>query len=204
MTLATFDFTTPERNPKEADYTAPIFPPPLEGTRQGHYNIDYQVDHWISQRVPHSKINVGIAAYGRAWKMTPESKADGLPVVQHTDGPAPAGEETKTPGLLKYSEICQLTSPWKVDRKGDEAPLKRVMDRIRKYNVYAFRSADSHGENGLWVSFDDTDSAGTKATYVKNRGLGGVALFDLSLDDFRGNCDGDKFPLLRTIKIKLL
>ncbi|XP_005179409.1 chitinase-like protein Idgf3 isoform X1 [Musca domestica] len=204
VTLATFDFTTPERNPKEADYTAPIFPPPLEGTRQGHYNIDYQIDHWISQRVPHSKINVGIAAYGRAWKMTPESKADGLPVVQHTDGPASAGEEIKIPGLLKYSEICQLTSPWKVDRKGDEAPLKRVMDRIRKYNVYAFRSADSHGENGLWVSFDDTDSAGTKATYVKNRGLGGVALFDLSLDDFRGNCDGDKFPLLRTIKIKLL
>ncbi|XP_013099267.2 chitinase-like protein Idgf3 isoform X1 [Stomoxys calcitrans] len=202
VNLAAFDFTTPERNPHEADYTAPLFHLPQEGNRMTHYSVDYQVDHWISQRVPHSKINVGITTYGRAWKMTTESKADGLPIVQHTDGPAPAGEETKTEGLLKYSEICQLTSPWKVDRKGDESPIKRIVDRTHKYGVYAYRSADSKGENGMWVSFEDTDTVATKATYVRNRGLGGVALFDLSMDDFRGNCANEKFPLLKAIKYK--
>lgn len=204
--MAAFDFTTPERNPKEADYTAALFPLPLEGNRFSHYNVDYQVDYWISQRVPHSKVNVGVAAYGRAWKMTMESKADGLPAVPNTDGPAPAGVETKTPGLLKYSEICALTSPFKVERNGDqgESPLRRVVDRTRKYGVYAYRAVDSKGEHGVWVSFEDTDTVATKASYVKNRGLGGIALFDLTLDDFRGNCAGEKFPLLKAIKLKLL
>ncbi|XP_075152625.1 chitinase-like protein Idgf3 [Haematobia irritans] len=204
VTLAAFDFTTPDRNPLEADYTAPLFPLPPGGNRLTHYSVDYQIDHWISQRIPHSKINIGITTYGRAWKMTSASKDDGVPVVQNTDGPAPPGVESKTPGLLKYSEICQLTSPWKVDRKDDGAPLRRIVDRTLKYGVYAFRPADDKGENGMWVSFEDTDTVAIKATYIKNRGLGGVALFDITMDDYRGSCANEKFPLLKAIKYKLL
>lgn len=50
------------------------------------------------------------------------------------------------------------------------------------------------------MGYEDTESAGYKAAYVKNKGLGGVAIFDLSMDDPRGVCDGNKFPILRAAK----
>ncbi|XP_013099268.1 chitinase-like protein Idgf3 isoform X2 [Stomoxys calcitrans] len=205
VTLATFDFTTPDRNPEEADYTAPLYPPILEGNRLPHYNVDFQVDHWISQGVPHNKINIGVASYGRAWKMTSDSKTDGFPIVSNTDGPAPAGYESKTPGLLTWPEVChKLPNPTNVAKTGAEAPIRRVNDPNKKVGVYAFRPANADGEHGIWVSYDDPDVASNKASFVRNRGLGGVALFDLTMDDFRGTCTGDKFPMLRAIKYKLL
>lgn len=201
-----FDFTTPDRNPEEADHTAPLFAPmPMEGNRLPHYNVDFQFDHWISQRVPHSKLNLGIASYGRAWKMTSDSKTDGTPIVPSTNGPAPAGTHSKTPGFLDWSEVCEkLPNAFNAGKKGDQAPLKRVGDISHKTGTYAFRPADSNGDHGIWVSYEDPDTASSKAGYVRSRGLGGVALFDLSLDDFHGRCTGDKFPMLRAIKYKLL
>lgn len=203
--MAAFDFTTPTMNNWDADYTSALFPPPQVGNRLPHNNVDFQVNYWISQGVPRSKINVGVAAYGRAWELTKESNVDGVPVVHNTYGQAPAGLETQRPGLLKYSEICALTSPSKMEGSGyeGESPLRRVVDDTHKYGVYAYRPADSRGEHGIWVSYEDTETVSTKGEYVKNRGLGGMALFDLSLDDFRGSCTGEKFPLLKAIKSKL-
>lgn len=57
-------------------------------------------------------------------------------------------------------------------------------------------------ESGL-DSRIDPDTAGNKAAYAKAKGLGGVAIYDLSLDDFRGICTGDKFPIVRGAKYKL-
>lgn len=33
--------------------------------------------------------------------------------------------------------------------------------------TYAFRLPDDNGEGGLWVSYEDPDTAGKKANYVK-------------------------------------
>lgn len=204
VTLAAFDFTTPDRNPEEADYTSPLKAPIMEGNRLPHYNVEFQVDFWTSQRVPQNKINVGVPSYGRAWVMSSDSKIDGFPIIHDTTGAAPAGPETKTAGLLKWSEICQkLANPLNSAKTGADAPLRRVIDPTKKLGVYAFRPADANGEHGIWISYEDLDTASNKARYVKERGLGGVALFDLTLDDFRGTCTGDKFPMLRSIKYRL-
>lgn len=69
--------------------------------------------------------------------------------------------------------------------------------------TYAFRLPDESGENGAWVGYEDPDTAGNKAGYVRDKGLGGIAIFDLSLDDFRGLCNGDKYPILRAAKLRL-
>lgn len=39
--------------------------------------------------------------------------------------------------------------------------------------------------------------------FFRAKGLGGIAIKDLSLDDFRGLCTGDKYPLLRAAKFRL-
>lgn len=204
INLGTFDFLTPQRNPEEADFTAPLYEA-FGQNRLGHYNINFQMEHWLLQRVPANKLNIGIATYGRAWKMTKDSGDSGDPVVHSTEGPAPAGPQSKKEGLLNWAEICQLMpNPSNRNVQGPNAPVKRVPDSTKRYGSYAFRPANENGDYGLWISYDDPDSASSKAQYARVKNLGGVALFDITQDDFRGQCTNDRFPMLRAIKYRLL
>ncbi|KAM8715711.1 hypothetical protein ACLKA7_002715 [Drosophila subpalustris] len=201
INLAAFDFLTPLRNPEEADYTAPIFFLD-EQQRLPHLNVEFQLNYWVQNHCPTNKLHLGIASYGRAWKLTKHSGLSGLPVVPCTAGAAPGGlQVASTEGLLSWPEICsKLPQNQTAVYRGSLAPLRKVTDLTQKYGNYALRPADEGGEHGVWVSYDDPDFAGIKATYAKSRGLGGVALFDLSYDDFRGLCTGQKFPIVRSIK----
>lgn len=204
INLGTFDFLTPERNPEEADFSAPLYEA-FGQNRLGHYNVNFQMEHWLLQRVPANKLNIGIATYGRAWKMTKDSGDSGDPVVHSTEGPANAGAQSKKAGLLNWAEICQLMpNPSNRNAQGPNAPVKRVLDPTKRYGSYAFRPADENGDHGLWISYDDPDSASSKAQYARVKNLGGVALFDITQDDFRGQCTNDRFPMLRAIKYRLL
>ncbi|TDG45109.1 hypothetical protein AWZ03_008447 [Drosophila navojoa] len=201
INLAAFDFYTPMRNPEEADYTAPIMFLD-EHQRLPHLNIDFQLNYWLQHRCPPQKINLGIATYGRAWKLSKDSGLSGAPVVPCTMGVGDGGLQiNSTEGLLSWPEICsKLPQNQTAIYRGANAPLRKVTDLTQKYGNYALRPADEQGEHGLWVSYDDPDFAGIKAVYAKNKGLGGVALFDLSYDDFRGLCTGQKFPIVRSVK----
>lgn len=204
VNLAAFDFLTPERNPDEADFTAPLYEI-SDQNRLGHYNVEFQVEHWILQRFPASKINLGIPTYGRSWVMTTDSGTTGLPVVAATGGAGPQGPLSKTDGFLRWNEVCaKLPNPGNANGKFGNAPLHRVTDTMKRRGSYAFRAADENGQYGLWVSYEDPDTAANKAGYAKVKGLGGVALFDLSNDDYRGQCTGDKFPMVRAVKYRLL
>lgn len=203
VNLAAYDFLTPDRNPEEADYTAPLYEA-YDQNRLPHYNVDFQVSYWLQNQCPAHKIILGMASYGRAWKMSTDSGSTGEPVVPATQGPAEADMQSQTPGLLSWPEICyKLPNPSNSFLKGANAPLKRVSDPTKRYGTYAYRPADTDGNHGIWVSYEDPDSASNKATYVRSKGLGGLSLFDLSYDDFRGLCSGDKYPLLRAAKYRL-
>jgi len=201
VNLHAYDFNTPERNPEVGDYAAPIYE---LNDRNPEANINFQVQYWLNNHCPASKINVGIPTYGRAWKMTKDSGLTGLPPVVETDGVAPEGLQTQKPGFLSWPEVCsKLPNPANQHLKGADGPLRKVGDPTKRFGSYAYRSADDSGANGIWVSYEDLDSAANKASYVKAKGLGGVALVDLSYDDFRGACAGEKYPILRAIKYKL-
>uniref|UniRef100_A0A6P4FF92 Chitinase-like protein Idgf3 n=1 Tax=Drosophila rhopaloa TaxID=1041015 RepID=A0A6P4FF92_DRORH len=204
INLGTFDFLTPQRNPEEADFSAPMYET-VGQNRLGHYNVNFQLEHWLLQRVPANKLHIGIATYGKSWKLSKDSGDSGMPVVTATQGPAPAGPQSKKEGFLNWAEICQLMpNPSNLNARGPGAPVKRVIDPTKRYGSYAFRAADENGDHGLWISYEDPDSAASKAKYAKDRNLGGVALFDLTQDDFRGQCTNDRFPMLRAIKYRLL
>ena len=201
LSIAAFDQQTPERNKKEADFTAPLYP---LSERNPELNIDYQVTDLMGRTSPASKIVVGIPTYGRVWKIEKEKTATGLPPVE-ADGPAPAGMQSKKDGLLNYGEICsKLSNPSNKDLKGENAPIRKVGDPSKRYGTYGYRLADSDGKHGMWVGYEDPDTAGNKAAYVRAKNLGGVAIFDMSHDDFRGACSGDKFPILRSARYRLL
>ncbi|XP_073826298.1 imaginal disc growth factor 2 [Musca autumnalis] len=204
INIAAFDFLTPERNPEEADYTAPLYEL-YDQNRLGHYNADFQMAYWLHNQCPPKKLILGMATYGRAWKLTSDSSASGgAPVVPKTEGAAEAGMQSQTPGLLSWPEICaKLPNPSNAFLKGADAPLTRVSDPTKRYGTYAFRLADGDGNHGIWISYEDPETAANKASYVHAKGLGGLSMFDLSYDDFRGLCNGDKYPLLRAAKYRL-
>lgn len=105
---------------------------------------------------------------------------------------------------MSWPEVCaKLPNPTNANLKGEDAPLRKVGDPTKRFGSYAYRIIDSDGNFGAWVSYEDPDTAGNKAGYVRAKGLGGIAIFDLSLDDFRGSCSGDKYPILRAAKYRL-
>ncbi|CAG4955528.1 unnamed protein product [Colias eurytheme] len=198
VNLHAYDYFTPARNPKEADYAAPTYKPQ---NRNELSNVDAAISYWLSAGAPSHKIVVGIATFARTWKLDSDSEISGVPPI-HTDGPGEAGPYTKTEGLLSYPEVCaKLINP--NHQKGMRPHLRKVTDPSKRFGTYAFRLPDDNGDPGLWVSYEDPDTAGQKASYVKSKNLGGVSIVDLSMDDFRGLCTGDKYPILRAAKYRL-
>lgn len=64
--------------------------------------------------------------------------------------------------------------------------------------TYAYRLPNDETQTGgLWIGYEDPDSASTKAAYAKTKGLGGIAVDDLTLDDFKGSCGRNKYAILR-------
>uniref|UniRef100_A0A1I8Q0R9 GH18 domain-containing protein n=1 Tax=Stomoxys calcitrans TaxID=35570 RepID=A0A1I8Q0R9_STOCA len=198
VTLSTFDFLTPDRDPKMADYTSSIYE---LYERDPAQSIDYNIQYWLNNTMAVDKIVMGIPAYGRAWVMDKDSGLTGFPPIKAA-GPAPAGNQTKVAGLLSWPEIC-LRFHKNRELEGDAAPVFKVGDPTKRFGTYAYRDANENGEFGLWISFDDPATAANKASYAQVRDLGGVALFDLSMDDKLGICGEGKFPILRSIKFKL-
>ncbi|XP_001599305.1 chitinase-like protein Idgf4 [Nasonia vitripennis] len=189
-----FDQSNPERTPKKADYPAPIYE---SYGREDTDNVDSQTRYWLENGTPGGKIVVGIPAFARTWKLTADSEAAGVPPVT-ADGPGAEGPHTGIAGLLSYAEVCSRLTEHAVGR------LRRVNDPSKKYGAYAYQPYNSGtGTDGIWVGFEDPETAGNKALYAKAKGLGGVAIYDLSLDDFRGVCNGDKFPIVKGAKFKL-
>jgi chitinase len=199
ITLQAFDFYTPKRNPKEADYPAPLYE---LIDRKFDENADYQVRYWLQKGAPNNKLILGIPAYGRAWKMDGDSSISGVPPLS-IDGPAPEGPYSKEEGLLSYPEVCvKLANPQKLQTSAGKH-LRKMGDPSKRKGTFAFRVPDDNEEGGIWVGYEDPDTAGNKASYAKAKGLGGIAIVDITLDDFRGLCTGDKFPILRAAKFRL-
>lgn len=202
VNIAAFDVYTPVRNPKEADYVAPT----LSVTdRNIDDNVDYASTYFVANGLPGNKIVIGLPTYGRAWSIEKDATITGSPPVA-ANGPAPQAVQTRTPGLYSYPEICNmLLNDQNKNLKGELAPLRKIVDSTKRYGLYAFRLPDDSGNHGVWVGYEDPDSAGNKAAFVKGKGLGGVAIMDLSTEDIRGSCSGGqtKFPILQKVKEKL-
>lgn len=53
--------------------------------------------------------------------------------------------------------------------------------------------------NDQWIGYDDVKSVTIKSNYALDAGLGGVMVWSVETDDFRGNCGNGEYPLLTAI-----
>ena len=148
----------------------------LEGIPGEKLTVSYAVNHWIKEGMPPSKIALGMATYGRAFKLTnPGNNGLGAAAL----GNPPAGKYTRESGVLSYYEICT---------KGLTVVSKNV-------------ALSPYGYSGnLWVGFEDANSLKRKVDFLKGRGLRGAMYWAIDLDDFKNVCGQGKYPLLSAVK----
>uniref|UniRef100_A0A3Q1H5W6 chitinase n=1 Tax=Anabas testudineus TaxID=64144 RepID=A0A3Q1H5W6_ANATE len=143
-----------------------------------YFNTDFAMKYWRDNGTPVEKLRMGLATYGRTFRLTSSNTGIGAPV----SGPASAGPYTREAGFWSYYEICTFL-------KG--TTVQWIEDQKVPYST----------KNNEWVGFDTRESYEIKVQYMKDMKFGGVFIWALDLDDFKGEfCGQGSHPLLSHLR----
>jgi len=145
--------------------------------------VGFALDYWIKKGFPANKIALGLATYGRAFRLKDASNHGlGAPKAEWSN--PRRGPYTREPGFLAYYEICNYGYTI-VEDNAVEAP-------------YGYKDTD-------WVGFENQKSLVHKAkVLIKGKKLAGAMFWDLPLDDFSGAfCGQGKYPLIGAVAKEL-
>ncbi|KAF7131458.1 hypothetical protein CNMCM5793_004683 [Aspergillus hiratsukae] len=113
-----------------------------------------------------SKVNLGLAFYGRSFELKdPSCSTPGCPFK----GPGVQGSCTKTAGILSYKEIQDI-----ILAAGSENPV--IYDPVAGVNYMVYGGTN-------WISFDDKTTFQQKVDFANARGLNGLFIWAVDLDD---------------------
>jgi GH18 family chitinase len=164
INIMTYDFAGGWE--KKTGHQAPLFSP--EGREATAVSTLWSVDGAVSQflevGVDPKKLVVGVPFYGRGWSGVPATNSG---IGQLSTG-LPQG--SYEPGVFDYKDLVSL-----------------IQSRPDTYQVFEDTNAEASflyapSQNGLWVSFDDTEIVKRKVDYIKDLGLGGAMFWELSGD----------------------
>lgn len=154
-----------------------------EDDRLGYTDsIEWVLDNWILLGADPKKLTLGLAGYGRSFKLA-DSSNNGY-MAQCELGwnglySGAAGPYTREGGYLAYYEVCEKLNAGWTSVWDDEGKVP-----------YA------HGD-GDWVGYDNPDSIQYKVEMAKDYGLGGIMWWATDIDDFDGSfCNQGKYPLM--------
>jgi chitinase len=135
--------------------------PTADPTVRTQFNTDSAVDGYLAAGVPADKIVIGVPFYGRGWS--------GVADVNHGLFQSAAGlpQGTWEAGVFDYHDLKDHYLGTYDRYWSDEAQVPWL------YNP----------QTKTMISYDDPQSLGVKARYVRDRNLGGVMFWDLSGDD---------------------
>lgn len=195
--LMSYDYENPYYSPNETRFWSIFrFQEKNCDPKRHHITIEQQVISWIIKGTNKEQIILGVPAYGRTWKI-PIGGYDG-PIKAssiNADGPGPAGKYTKKDGMLSYYEICEL-----LETGANRIQLKEY---ILSLGSAAFKTS-SQTEAGLWLAYDNIHYLTERVVFTKELKLAGLAIMDLSLDDFKGRClSKQMFPIVTAVKTYL-
>jgi chitinase len=163
----------------QVGHNSPLFPLNSASSFQKKLTVDYAAKEWARQGAPLEKLIIGMPVYGRTFTLEDPSKFD---VGAKASGGGKAGRYTGEAGFLSYYEICDFLH---------EPNTTLVWDNEQQV-PFAYRG-------NQWVGFDDERSLRTKIEWLKTEGFGGIMVWSVDLDDFRGYCGTGKFPLIKAM-----
>ncbi|XP_059290104.1 class V chitinase-like [Lycium ferocissimum] len=154
INLMAYEFYGPNWPPSHTNSHAQLFDP-VNQVKSGSNGIN----QWIQEGVPAQKLVLGIPFYGFAWRLV-NSNIHGLRAP--ADGKANVGFDD---GSMTYAEI------------------REYIVQNRATTVYNATIVGDYCYSGsTWISYDDTQSARNKVSYIKSRGLLGYFAWHIAAD----------------------
>uniref|UniRef100_A0A3P8WTR7 chitinase n=1 Tax=Cynoglossus semilaevis TaxID=244447 RepID=A0A3P8WTR7_CYNSE len=167
INVLTFDFHGPWEG--VTGHHSPLYRGSQDTGDQIYSNTDSAMQYWMDQGAPAPLLNLGLAAYGRAFNLSSLSTDVGAPA----NG---AGEEGCY--TVKGLWTCLYT---------EGATVQLITDQMVPYAV----------TENQWVGFDNRESLGTKVSYLREKNFGGAVVWSLDLDDFDGKfCNQSDSPFI--------
>ncbi|XP_061195456.1 probable chitinase 10 [Saccostrea echinata] len=167
----------------KTNHNAPLKAHPQETGNETYLNVEWAVNYWLQKGAPADKLNVGLPLYGRSFTLASASN-NGLFAPDRGNG-GQAGRYTREAGFLAYYEICEMLKSGGTRHWIPEMEVPYVV------------------KGDQWIGYDDPQSLKYKVDFVKSKGVGGIMVWALDLDDFSGSCGNGKYPLLRAINDEL-
>lgn len=142
---------------------------------------DSSISSYISAGVPANKLGIGIAFYGYVWS---------------------GGAGTSTGG------VSQPRQSWTTAPTASEMDYRDIMSTYFQSNLYHFDSVaqaaylgiDNPGTNDHFIAYDDERVCQAKVSYARNRGLGGVMIWELASGYRSTQPSGQRDPLLQAVR----
>jgi GH18 family chitinase len=158
LNLMSYDFHGPWES--ASNFNAPLFFSPADPADAG-LNVDAAVQTYLSSDVPAEKLVLGVPFYGHGWSGVSEVD-HGL--YQPAGAAAPGTWEA---GSYDYADLA----------KNYLSTYQRYWD-ADAYVPWLYDAAA-----GVFISYDDPQSLRAKAGYVRDQGLAGLMIWELSQGD---------------------
>ncbi len=141
-------------------------------------SIDSSVQLYLAASVPKHKLGIGIGFYGLCYS----------PPVTGPDQALNGATLVASDGAISYAAIMN----------NYYSAAARKWDSLARVPYLSFASA--HAPDGCgYISYDDEQSIGEKASYVKSNGLGGVIQWEINEGFLQNAASGQQNPLLIAI-----
>ena len=177
LNVRTMNFFTHQSDPDRANHHAPLF-----GSTWIHLTADFAINSWIEKGISPNKILLGIPLHGQSWILTSDKITSPAPAT----GAGAPGKFTTQAGMMAYYEICDAVH---------FAGWTEIQDPSGNMGPYAV----SPNKPKTWIGYDDPAMAVVKSKYVLSKGLGGVSVWSIDMDDFWNICGGGVNPMLTAI-----
>jgi chitinase len=136
---------------------------------QRNYNTRTALETFLEAGVPPEKIVPGLAFYGRAWKGVGPTN-DGL--FQSATGVAPGTWDDGSSGATGVDDFTRIEAF--VSTGGYVRRWDPIAQAVWAYHPTQF--------GGHFVSYEDTQSIGVKADYLREHDLGGFMFWEITAD----------------------
>ncbi|MEA2625574.1 MAG: chitinase [Candidatus Binatota bacterium] len=147
-------------------------------------SADGMVQSFVDAGVAPGKLGIGIDFYGFVWGGGGGTATGGVT--------APRQSWTATPWISGETAYYTIRSDY------FREPWVRSWDPAAEA---AYLSLDSSGSSGdRFVSFDDETTCARKVAYARNRGIGGVMIWELGGGYRADQAAGERDPLLQAVK----
>nr|XP_046254098.1 acidic mammalian chitinase-like [Scatophagus argus] len=163
INVLTFDFHGPWES--VTGHHSPLYRGAKDTGDNIYSNTDSAMMYWRDQGTPAQKLNLGLAAYGRAFTLSSASATGN--VGTPASGPGEDGCYTGVEGFWASYETCLYL---------EDVTIKMIPDQKVPYAV----------TEDQWVGFDNKDSLNAKVNYLIANNFGGAFVWSLDLDDFHG------------------